>query len=207
MATKRAKIPPSERLRKRREEAKKRAKIYRQSQTFVKLALNYKERTVLLDKMAVEGWGSMAGYIRDVLFGDTLEVKFVNVIKGKRGDSLLMAIRELLEEIHKDLYYANYIAGEKAKEFEDKPGVTQKQFSLYMEHLAKHNKTMAEFYRYAQELSERLGMAIDAKTPEFIETIPDDLLKSLASDWNLAPNDPYLMEQSRREKLATSKKK
>lgn len=207
MAAKRVKLPPAERTRKQHAEALRRKQIYQRSRTIVNIALNHKERSVLLDKMSVEGWQSMAGYIRDVLFGDSLEIKYVNVIRGKRGESVIGSIRELLDEIHKDLYYANYIAGEKARDFEGDPAVTKKQFALLMEHVKRLNKTMEEFYRYALELSATLKTKLDEKSPEFIETIPDDLLKSYAQDWTLAPDDPYLREVRRRSELKKNKSK
>lgn len=122
---------------------KERKKRKEQTSAVVNIRMNAKELILLKQMMEKDGWENTAGFIKDRIFGDSIDEDYSRVASSKNANIPIMIVT-LYDDINKNLSYLGYRFDAELQEF-------KKTMEEYEEPYRKWTSIMEEFAELIKE--------------------------------------------------------
>lgn len=151
------------------------------------LRLNPEEKTVLDSFMRSDGWENAAGFVKDKIFGNRVNIEYQKIIRKAEPADILSLVQNLMDNLVKQLAYTNYCLEHELQEIKKNIDEGEDRNRKLVRRLGKYSQDVLDSTGRVigdfEEVLRRLDLKVERRKVDDVELLPDSVIEHALDDW------------------------
>lgn len=151
------------------------------------LRLNPEEKTVLDSLMRSDGWENAAGFAKDKIFGNRVNIEYQKIIRKAEPADVLSLVQNLMDNLVKQLAYTNYCLEHELQEIKKNSDEGEDLNRKLVRRLGKYSQDVLDSTGRVigdfEEVLRRLDLKVERRKVDDVELLPDSVIEHALDDW------------------------
>lgn len=154
---------------------------------YIMLRLNPEEKTVLDSLMRSDGWENAAGFAKDKIFGNRVNIEYQKIIRKAEPADVLSLVQNLMDNLVKQLAYTNYCLEHELQEIKKNSDEGEDLNRKLVRRLGKYSQDVLDSTGRVigdfEEVLRRLDLKVERRKVDDVELLPDSVIEHALDDW------------------------
>lgn len=151
------------------------------------LRLNPEEKTVFDSMMKSEGWENAAGFAKDKIFGNRVNIEYQKIIRKAEPADIQSLVQNLMDNLVKQLTYTNYCLEHELQEIKKNSDEGEDLNRKLVRRLGKYSQDVLDSTGRVigdfEEVLRRLDLKVERRKVDDVELLPDSVIEHALDDW------------------------